>query len=91
MDYEWAPVLRLLAAGLVVSVAGLLLPPMRLLPSIGTHAALFVAYVLLLWILPILRRDEKDTGLRVARRFGATLAARAFGREGSSAAARPAS
>lgn len=91
VDYEWAPVLRLLAAGVVVSVAGQLLPSMNLVPSIGAHAALFVTYVLLLWVLPILRRDEKDTGRRVARRFGEALVARAFGQKRSAAAARPAS
>lgn len=83
VDYDWAPVLRLIAAALTVAGASLVLPDMNLVASIGVHVLLFVLYLLIVWSLPILTPGEKATGVDYARRFAGLVAGR-LGRNAAS-------
>lgn len=77
--YRWAPVLRLLALAFAVAIVGELLPPMTVLHSIVTRAALFAAYLVAMWHLSVLSSGDRarirSVALAVARfRFGAIRA-----------------
>jgi O-antigen/teichoic acid export membrane protein len=64
--YDWPPVRRLVALGIVVVVAGALLPSGPLALAITIRACLFVLYGLLVWKLPILTDDERQALRRLA-------------------------
>ncbi|MGH7679482.1 MAG: polysaccharide biosynthesis C-terminal domain-containing protein, partial [Gemmatimonadaceae bacterium] len=79
VSYEWAPTIRLALVAVGVCVISALLPPMTLLPSIGVHALLFVAYLGLVWSVPILTPTEKSDGVALARRLLGAATARLGG------------
>ena len=68
VDYEWMPIIRLAVVAVAVSVTSALLPDTGIIASIAIHLALFAVYCGLLWVMPILTAEEKQTGLMLARR-----------------------
>jgi O-antigen/teichoic acid export membrane protein len=53
--YEWAPVIRLVGLGALVSAAGLAVPAtLPVLASIAVHGALFAVFVVALWNLGVI-------------------------------------
>jgi O-antigen/teichoic acid export membrane protein len=63
IDYQWAPVAWLMALTVLFAVGGVLMPPLPILASIATHAAMFGLYAVLVWVLPILQQDERERAL----------------------------
>ena len=67
VQYDWAPVARLAGAAVVVVGAGVLLPRTSLVTSIAMHSLLFLAYLALLYALPILSPSEKQAAVQIVR------------------------
>ena len=56
--YEWAPVLRILGAAIVIGAAVALMPMLPLLVSIPVHAAIFVGYLAFVWLVLLTPADR---------------------------------
>ena len=89
VQYDWAPILRNALAAGVVCVTSQLLPSMSLVTSLAVHLVLFAAYIALVWLLPILHRDEKAAALRHAARLLRMVSARGGGRAAATTNAAP--
>jgi O-antigen/teichoic acid export membrane protein len=59
VEYRWGPVVRLATVAGTIGAASTLIPRLPFILSISVHAALFAAYVLLVWWLPILAAEER--------------------------------
>jgi O-antigen/teichoic acid export membrane protein len=68
VQYDWAPLARLAVAAAVVVGTGLFLPRLGLVASIALHSLLFLAYLVLLLVLPILTPGEKQAAVQIVRR-----------------------
>jgi len=79
ISYDWPPVLRLGAVGILVCLASALVPRMNLFASIAVHSLFLVAYCVIVWNARVLTADEKRGALLQARRLAGVLAARARG------------
>lgn len=57
--YAWRPVVLLVAWAVTISVIGLLLPEMSVLPSISVRFGLALCFFGGLWFLPIMSREQR--------------------------------
>lgn len=57
--YRWVPVIRVLAAGMVVSTAGALAPDTAIGVSLLIRSGLFILYLVAIWSLGILSESER--------------------------------
>ena len=65
VEYQWAPVARLMALAVLVGAGAALLPPLPILASIGVHTGMFAVYAVLVWVLPILEDEERHSVRRI--------------------------
>ena len=72
--YQWAPVLRLAAAAVVVCAAGVWMAPGGLWASAGVHALLLAVYFAALWNMDVLTADDRAIVRRFASRLALTVA-----------------
>ncbi|MGE3595696.1 MAG: lipopolysaccharide biosynthesis protein [Dehalococcoidia bacterium] len=75
IQYRWGPIFLLACLAIATGLISALLPDLALVPSIAAHCALFAAYALLLWFLPILSREERGALWAIVSRRLSPLAA----------------
>lgn len=79
VPYDWVPILRLAMISVSICVAAALLPPMSLATSIAAHVALMMIYFALVWFMPILKTEEKQSALELSARVLRMISARGGG------------
>jgi O-antigen/teichoic acid export membrane protein len=67
IQYEWPPVLKLLAAGIAVVGTAMLMPVMPIVASLATRTALFFAFLGLVALTGVVSPSERALGLRILR------------------------
>jgi O-antigen/teichoic acid export membrane protein len=60
VEYRWAPVIRLMLLSIVFGAVAALLPVLPIVTSIAVHTGMFALYALLVWVVPILKPDERE-------------------------------
>jgi O-antigen/teichoic acid export membrane protein len=75
VEYQWAPVVRLLTLAVAIGVAGAFLPSLSIVASIAAHTGLFAVYALLVWLMPVLEPAEREAAIQFVRERVAMLRA----------------
>lgn len=58
--YRWGPVIRLIVAGVAISIVGQLLPQTQILTSLAIHTGLFTVYLIAIWNIDVLTEAERE-------------------------------
>jgi O-antigen/teichoic acid export membrane protein len=69
VNYDWRPVAILGAWAVAIATIGLLLPQLGILLSLSLRTALVGVFALGVWLLPIMKPDDRDAVRGILRRL----------------------
>jgi len=69
IPFEWLRMGLILLISVVVYFFSVIVHPSSLVPSLLFDSTMVLAFLSLLWILGIIRRDEKESAVRLIRGF----------------------
>ncbi|HSM06827.1 MAG TPA: oligosaccharide flippase family protein [Longimicrobiales bacterium] len=79
VHYEWAPVRRLLAVGVVTVGLSLFIPFMPLVPSLAIRSVVMLVFVVIVWNMNVLPPEEVEVARRKVRELWAAVRRRGLG------------